>query len=132
MYYFVLREAWATSVPSVTGIFLPLLKTGFRQMSQGLLTDTYVEAHHILKLNKQEDEELLVEELTEDEANRIADEDFYSKLTGSIAPEIYGHEDVKKALLHDTIGITIATVKILNRCIIISPFHDLTFHEFCW
>lgn len=29
----------------ITGIFLPMLMTGFRQMTQGLLSDTYLEAH---------------------------------------------------------------------------------------
>lgn len=32
------------------------------------------------------------------------EEDFYEKLAGSIAPEIYGHEDVKKALLLQLVG----------------------------
>ena len=52
-----------------------------------------------MRLNKTEDEEMLAEELSEEEANRIAEVDFYSKLTTSIAPEVYGHEDIKKALL---------------------------------
>lgn len=30
---------------AVNGTFLPLLRTGFRQMSQGLLSDTFLEAH---------------------------------------------------------------------------------------
>lgn len=34
----------------VTGIFLPLLRTGFRQIQQGLLSDTYLEAHVSAKL----------------------------------------------------------------------------------
>ena len=87
-----------------TGVFLPLLKTGFRAMSQGLLSDTYVEVHSLTKLNKTEDEEMLVEQLSEQEATRICEDDFYSKLTMSIAPEIYGHEDVKKALLLMLVG----------------------------
>ena len=37
---------------SVTGVFLPVLKTGFRQFSQGLLSDTFLEAHRIVKLKK--------------------------------------------------------------------------------
>ena len=30
---------------SVTGVFLPMLRTGFRQMSQGLLSETFMDAH---------------------------------------------------------------------------------------
>lgn len=33
---------------SVTGVFLPLLKVGFRQLQQGLLSESYMEAHVIL------------------------------------------------------------------------------------
>ncbi|KAG5853207.1 hypothetical protein ANANG_G00070630 [Anguilla anguilla] len=89
---------------SVSGVFLPLLRTGFRQAVQGLLSETYLEAHCITLMNKTEDDELGAEELSEEELRQITEEDFYEKLAGSIAPEIFGHEDVKKALLLLLVG----------------------------
>ncbi|XP_026518362.1 DNA replication licensing factor MCM7, partial [Terrapene carolina triunguis] len=89
---------------SITGVFLPLLRAGFRQMAQGLISETYLEAHRIVKMNKSEEDELGSGELTEDELRQITEEDFYDKLAASIAPEIYGHEDVKKALLLLLVG----------------------------
>ncbi|XP_038050224.1 DNA replication licensing factor mcm7-B-like isoform X1 [Patiria miniata] len=88
----------------VTGVYLPMLRVGFRQMAQGLLSETYMEAHHIVKMNKAAEEEMSLKELTDDEIQQIAEEDFYEKLACSIAPEIYGHEDVKKALLLLLVG----------------------------
>ena len=44
------------------------------------------------------------ESLSDEELREIGEEDFYEKLAASIAPEIYGHEDVKKALLLLLVG----------------------------
>lgn len=46
----VTRQAVPGDHISVTGIFLPLLRTGFSQIKQGLLSDTYLEAHVSIKL----------------------------------------------------------------------------------
>ena len=53
-------------------IFLPLVKTGFKQIVQGLLSDTYLEAHRITKMNKTEDDELDSAELTDEELKLVA------------------------------------------------------------
>lgn len=89
---------------SVTGIFLPVLRTGFQQTAQGLLSETYLEAHRVVKMTKSEDDVSGAGELSTEELKQIAEEDFYEKLAASIAPEIYGHEDVKKALLLLLVG----------------------------
>lgn len=89
---------------SITGIFLPMLRSGFRQLMQGLLSEAYIEAHRVVRLNKTEDDEMSLETLSDEELRQIGEEDFYEKLALSIAPEIYGHEDVKKALLLLLVG----------------------------
>ena len=39
------RQAVPGDHVGITGVFLPMLKTGFRQMTQGLLSETFLEAH---------------------------------------------------------------------------------------
>jgi len=89
---------------SIDGIYLPIVKTGFQALASGLLSDTYLEAHRIILINKTEDEELGEEEISKEELRQLQDDDFYEKLASSIAPEIYGHEDIKKALLLLLVG----------------------------
>ncbi|XP_049887432.1 DNA replication licensing factor Mcm7 [Pectinophora gossypiella] len=97
------RRAQPGDHVAVTGVFLPLLSSGFRQVVQGLLSDTYLEAHAVSCLN-QSDESEMAEALTEEELAELAEEDLYSRMARSLAPEIYGHEDVKKALLLLLVG----------------------------
>ena len=74
-------------------------------MVQGLATETYLSAHRITKMNKSEDIELAAAELSEEEVLALSEQaDFYDKLSASIAPEIYGHDDIKKALLLLLVG----------------------------
>ncbi|RFU26169.1 hypothetical protein B7463_g10178, partial [Scytalidium lignicola] len=86
------------------GIFLPTPYTGFKAIRAGLLTDTYLEAQHVIQ-HKKAYEDLAID-------NRIfkrieqyrASGQIYEYLAKSIAPEIYGHLDVKKALLLLLVG----------------------------
>ncbi|XP_064256745.1 LOW QUALITY PROTEIN: DNA replication licensing factor MCM7 [Passer domesticus] len=100
------RQAQPGDHVRVTGTFLPLLRPGYRQVTQGLLSETFLEGHHLAKVNKSEEEEGEEGELSPEELQQImgTGEDFYGKLAASIAPEIFGHEDVKKSLLLLLVG----------------------------
>ncbi|KAJ8971894.1 hypothetical protein NQ314_000507, partial [Rhamnusium bicolor] len=99
----VTRQALPGDHIAVTGIFLPLIRQGFKQISGGLLSETYLEAHGIVSLNKIDDKGSQ-NPLTPEELATLTEDDFYTKLAVSLAPEIYGHLDVKKALLLLLVG----------------------------
>ena len=75
-------------------------------MRAGLLTQTYLEAMHITKeKNTYEDAQNNAEDIARvKQLLQNSDGNVYGKLAGSIAPEIYGHEDVKKVLLLMMVG----------------------------
>jgi DNA replication licensing factor MCM7 len=110
------------------GIFLPIPYTGFQAIRAGLLTDTYLEAHYIHQLKKQYSELEVTPEIERAIAELQRDPGMYNRLSQSIAPEIYGHADVKKALLLLLVGGVTKTMgdgmKIrgdLNMCLMGDP-----------
>jgi DNA replication licensing factor MCM7 len=98
------RSTTAGDTITLSGIFVPTPFTGFRAMRAGLITDTYVEATSIEKHKKSYGDVQLSEEMENRIDDAAEDPDIYSKLSRSLAPEIYGHEDVKKALLLQLVG----------------------------
>mmetsp|Transcript_15264 Transcript_15264/g.62328 ORF Transcript_15264/g.62328 Transcript_15264/m.62328 type:complete len:220 (+) Transcript_15264:976-1635(+) len=114
----------------LTGIFLPVPYTGYRALRAGLLSDTYVkrsshwvrlqwlkwvycvstvlcrylEAMHIEKLKKDYDEQVNSPEVQEQLVRITEDPNLYGRMAESIAPEIFGMEDVKRALLLLLVG----------------------------
>lgn len=112
----------------ISGVFLPIARSGFRQMLGGLLADTYLEAHRIAVTNKTEEEEE-DEGMTEEEfiAYCKREKVNINRLATSIAPEIFGHLDLKKALLlllvggvdRDTNGMKIRGA--INICLMGDP-----------
>jgi len=100
----VTRQATPGDHVSICGVYLPIQKVGFQAIAQGLLSDTFLEAHRVAVINKTEDEEMEDEEITQEELRQLQDDNFYETLSSSIAPEIYGHDDIKKALLLLLVG----------------------------
>lgn len=91
-------------VVDITGIFLPTPYTGFQAMRAGLLTDTYIEAHHIVQHKKAYSEMFIDDKLMKRISTFSQSGAVYEMLAKSIAPEIFGHLDVKKALLLLLVG----------------------------
>jgi len=84
---------------SIDGIWLPIPVTGFAAMRAGLTSNTYLEASRIIKEKKGYEISTQNKDIMKQVEDTIGDRDMYSKLSRSIAPEIYGLEDVKKAIL---------------------------------
>jgi DNA replication licensing factor MCM7 len=100
----LVRQINPGDVVDISGIFLPTPYTGFKAMKAGLLTDTYVEAHHIHQHKKAYSEMIVDPRLVRRIDTYRQTGQVYELLAKSIAPEIYGHLDVKKALLLLLIG----------------------------
>ncbi|KAJ3202648.1 Mcm2-7 hexameric complex component, partial [Dinochytrium kinnereticum] len=88
----------------VSGVFLPTPYVGYKSVMAGLLSDTFLEAHHIVQLKKQYSKLDLTPDLRQQIRKLTETPDLYRFLSQSIAPEIYGHEDIKKALLLLLVG----------------------------
>nr|UWK20601.1 DNA replication licensing factor [Trichoderma rodmanii] len=100
----LVRKINPGDVVDISGIFLPTPYTGFKAMRAGLLTDTYLEAHHIHQHKKAYSEMIVDAQLVRRIDRYRQSGQVYELLAKSIAPEIYGHLDVKKALLLLLIG----------------------------
>lgn len=98
------RKVNPGDVVDISGIFLPTPYTGFKAMRAGLLTDTYLEAHHIVQHKKAYDEMIIDDKLLRRISTYSQSGAVYEMLAKSIAPEIFGHLDVKKALLLLLVG----------------------------
>ena len=89
---------------TITGVFLTQPFQVFRAITAGLLHDTYLEAFKISRNKKSYKETSLSKEMVEKLKSERNNQEVYSLLSKSIAPEIHGLEDVKKALLLLLVG----------------------------
>ncbi|POS85628.1 MCM-domain-containing protein, partial [Erysiphe pulchra] len=100
----LVRKVSPGDVVDIAGIFLPTPYTGFKAIKAGLLTDTYLEAQYVIH-HKKAYEDLAVDDRVFKRIDQYrASGHIYEYLAMSIAPEIYGHLDVKKALLLLLVG----------------------------
>lgn len=99
----VTRRCTPGDIAVITGVFVPAQFESTRGINTKLIHDTYVEAFNIAREKKRYVETVLDPE-TEELIRRAREDDVYAKLARSIAPEIYGLEDVKKALLLLMVG----------------------------
>lgn len=98
---------------TVDGIFLPqrLAESGYRALQAGLISTTYLAAHHIAVHKKSLDESNTnwMTEAETQELNTAIDtihhgNDPVGALSSAIAPEIFGHDDIKRSLLLQLVG----------------------------
>eukprot|EP01035_Chromulina_nebulosa_P017145 gene17145-22659_t len=102
----ITRKCGPGDIITICGIFKTVKFSGFKAITAGLQADTFIEAYYIQKQKLTYDDLGSETELSADHIVReIASQpDPYSRLASSIAPEIFGHEDVKKALLLQLVG----------------------------
>jgi len=110
------RVATPGDVVTIDGVFLPqrVAESGYRATKAGLISTTFLEAQNVVVHKKSYDdatsspEKVLGEgagyELEKEIRNIAEGEDPVGRLALAIAPEIFGHEDIKRALLLQLVG----------------------------
>jgi DNA replication licensing factor MCM7 len=95
---------------TVTGVYVPIKHTGFAKIKKGNQVEMQLHAHHVVKhkesiSSSSSSSSAFDDKKQNEEIDALSvSGDGYEKLAKSIAPEIYGHLDVKKALLLMLVG----------------------------
>ena len=88
------------------GCYLPTPYTGLQAIKAGLITDTFFFVHHVSHHNTADVAVTSEHSIPRAVKKLSRQEDVYERLAESLAPEIYGHSDIKKALLLQLISMT--------------------------
>ena len=70
-----------------------------KALRAGLITDTYFDVHYVHHVNGNEMNTSMERSIQHEVKKLSRCDDVYERLANSLAPEIYGHSDIKKALL---------------------------------
>ncbi|KAL3235349.1 DNA replication licensing factor MCM7 [Nakaseomyces bracarensis] len=100
----LVRSVTPGDIVDISGIFLPSPYTGFKALKAGLLTETYLEAHHLRQHKKKFASFQMTPQARSNVSTLAQTGNVYERLAKSIAPEIFGNLDVKKALLLLLVG----------------------------
>lgn len=106
LYSDLVKQASPGDVVEIQGILLPNRREQLRNKSD-IIFDAYIEAHKIVREKKKYVEfAITAKQLDEIESIRhqFTDYELFGRLANSIAPEIFGLETVKKALLLLMVG----------------------------
>lgn len=90
---------------TLTGVLMPVTKSGFQALKGGLIAEKVFHIYYVQN-NKENFNEHVdnYDKIMEDVENLKKSPNLYERLAYNIGPEIYGHQDVKKALLLQLIG----------------------------
>jgi len=99
------RSCGAGDAITLTGVFRPTEEPWFIQARKGTQYDMHIQAHHIRKHKRGFSDTTVDQEQMAQRVEREAREaNMYENCAKSIAPEIFGLDDMKKALLLALIG----------------------------
>lgn len=100
------RQCAPGDIVEIQGILLPSYEETFTGL-RTLLMNTFIEVQSITRIKKKYIEFMPSEEVIakiQQERQKQSSKQIYDKLSGSIAPQIFGLDDVKKSLLLQMVG----------------------------
>lgn len=100
------RQCVPGDTVTIHGIYLPSVITGSHAFKSRLIHDTYIEAFKIVKDKKSYKDTVMSEDMFDKfiSNKKKKNDNTYANLAKSIAPEIFGMDDIKKALLLLLVG----------------------------